>query len=256
MTRATASRRTSGARASGSATSSTPTAAPAVIRWAARRRARSRELSRRGSRTRRAAWDRRIQSGQAGGGMSARFTQVGRAARAGDVRGLDRSHRRRASCRRPTPPRPQGKERNVVVTMWDWADPKVYLHDEIASDKRNPDRQRQRPDLRRARRERRLLLGRRSEDAHGESMIKLDRCAMPTRRAPRTRRRPRPSPYWGDEAIWNSQTTVHSFAMDKQARVWAAARVRKPADAGVVPGRIGSSVRKAVPDQSGAARPR
>ena len=38
-----------------------------------------------------------------------------------------------------------------------------------------------------------------------------------------------PSPYWGDEAIWNSQTTVHSFAMDKQARVWAAARVRKPA---------------------------
>ena len=35
------------------------------------------------------------------------------------------------------------------------------------------------------------------------------------------------SPYWGDEAIWNSQTTVHSFAMDKQGRVWAAARVRK-----------------------------
>ena len=22
--------------------------------------------------------------------------------------------------------------------MWDWADPKVYLHDDIASDKRNP----------------------------------------------------------------------------------------------------------------------
>ena len=28
--------------------------------------------------------------------------------------------------------------------------------------------------------------------------------------------------------IWNSQTTVHSFAMDKQGRVWAAARIRKP----------------------------
>ncbi len=36
------------------------------------------------------------------------------------------------------PSRPQGRERNVVVTMWDWADPKVYLHDDIASDKRNP----------------------------------------------------------------------------------------------------------------------
>src|SRR5437899_751435 len=37
-----------------------------------------------------------------------------------------------------SPSRPQGKERNVVVTMWDWADPKVYLHDDISSDKRNP----------------------------------------------------------------------------------------------------------------------
>jgi hypothetical protein len=38
----------------------------------------------------------------------------------------------------PTPPRPQGVERNVVVTMWDWADPKAFLHDEISTDKRNP----------------------------------------------------------------------------------------------------------------------
>src|SRR5207253_5654294 len=35
------------------------------------------------------------------------------------------------------------------------------------------------------------------------------------------------SPYWGDEVIWNSKTTVHSFAMDKEGRVWAAARIRK-----------------------------
>jgi len=33
------------------------------------------------------------------------------------------------NCRPPAPSRPQGKERNVVVTLWDWADPKVYLHD-------------------------------------------------------------------------------------------------------------------------------
>src|SRR5207237_9486133 len=38
----------------------------------------------------------------------------------------------------PTPPRPQGVERNVVITEWDWADPKAYLHDEDATDKRNP----------------------------------------------------------------------------------------------------------------------
>ena len=26
----------------------------------------------------------------------------------------------------------------MVITQWDWADSKAYLHDEIASDKRNP----------------------------------------------------------------------------------------------------------------------
>ena len=29
-------------------------------------------------------------------------------------------------------------ERNVVITLWDWADPKSYLHDEIATDRRHP----------------------------------------------------------------------------------------------------------------------
>jgi hypothetical protein len=35
-----------------------------------------------------------------------------------------------------------------------------------------------------------------------------------------------PSPYWGEEAIWTSQANAHSFAMDRQARVWIAARIR------------------------------
>jgi hypothetical protein len=36
------------------------------------------------------------------------------------------------------PPRPQGVERNVVVTTWDWGNEKQYLHDLISSDKRTP----------------------------------------------------------------------------------------------------------------------
>jgi hypothetical protein len=35
------------------------------------------------------------------------------------------------------------------------------------------------------------------------------------------------SAYWGSEAIWTSQANAHSFAMDKQARVWVAARIRQ-----------------------------
>src|SRR6185369_5646486 len=36
-----------------------------------------------------------------------------------------------------------------------------------------------------------------------------------------------PSPYWGEEVIWTSKANAHSFAMDKQARVWIAARIRQ-----------------------------
>ena len=37
-----------------------------------------------------------------------------------------------------TPPRPQGVERNIVVTLRDWMNEKHYLHDLISSDRRNP----------------------------------------------------------------------------------------------------------------------
>ena len=36
------------------------------------------------------------------------------------------------------PQRPEGLERNIVVTLRDWMDEKHYLHDLIASDKRYP----------------------------------------------------------------------------------------------------------------------
>jgi hypothetical protein len=37
-----------------------------------------------------------------------------------------------------TPARPLGVERNLVVTVRDWSDPKHYLHDLIATDRRDP----------------------------------------------------------------------------------------------------------------------
>ena len=36
------------------------------------------------------------------------------------------------------PPRPQGVERNIVVTLRDWMTEKHYLHDLISTDRRNP----------------------------------------------------------------------------------------------------------------------
>ena len=36
------------------------------------------------------------------------------------------------------PERPQGMERNVVLTLWDWSRPTAYLHDLIGTDRRKP----------------------------------------------------------------------------------------------------------------------
>jgi hypothetical protein len=141
------------------------------------------------------AWDRRIQSGQAGGALPEAM-----------------------------PSRPQGRERNVVITMWDWADPKVYLHDEIGTDKRNPTVNPNGP-----------IYGALEESADYVPVVNpgqhtVTQVKLPVRdpKTPSQANNPptQPSPYWGDEAIWTSQTTAHSFAMDGQSRVWIAARIR------------------------------
>ncbi len=172
-----------------------------------------------------AAWDLRVKAGQAGGGMAARFTQVGKdRALAMYADWSDRIAKGELPSAAPS--RPQGEERNVVVTLWDWADPKVYLHDAIASDKRNPTVNANGP-----------IYGALEES--GDYLTVLDPKTNSVSKVQMRVRDPQtpssfatkpaaPSPYWGDEAIWNSQTTVHSFSMDQQARVWAAARVRKP----------------------------
>jgi hypothetical protein len=172
-----------------------------------------------------AAWDLRIKAGQAGGGMSARFDQVGRQrAVAMYADWTDRvAHGELPSA---TPSRPQGRERNVVVTLWDWADPKVYLHDAIASDKNNPTVNPNGP-IYGALEESGDYLTVLDPKTNSISQIKL-RVRDPQTPSSFATKPAAPSPYWGDEAIWNSQTTVHSFSMDKQSRVWAAARVRKP----------------------------
>jgi len=171
------------------------------------------------------AWDKRIQSGQAGGGMSARFTQVGRQrALAMYADWTDRIAK--GELPNAEPQRPQGRERNVVITMWDWADPKVYMHDEISTDKRNPTVNPNGP-IYGALEESGDYLPVVDPKTNTTSQIKL---IVRDPETPSSGDQPPagPSPYWGDEAIWNSKTTVHSFAMDKQGRVWAAARVRKP----------------------------
>jgi hypothetical protein len=171
-----------------------------------------------------AAWDRRVQSGQAGGQMSAGLNTIGR------QRALamfaDWTDRIAAGELPPAPPRPQGVERNVVITEWDWADPKAYLHDEVSTDRRNPRINANGP-----------IFG--SLELSADYLPVLDPVRNTTSRVPLTVRDPKtapaqgpmmphPSPYWGEEAIWTSKNNVHNPMLDAQGRVWITSAVRPP----------------------------
>ena len=82
------------------------------------------------------ASERRIQSGQAMVNMATALGRQGAKYRS-PISPIGPTGSRRANCRSPSRIR-QGVERNVVVAQWDWADPKVYLHDQVSTDKREP----------------------------------------------------------------------------------------------------------------------
>jgi hypothetical protein len=82
------------------------------------------------------AWDRRIQSGQDGFRMKITMDRFGH------DRGLamfaDWTNRIAAGELPPAPPRPQGIERNVVVTLWEVDTEKSFIHDVVSTNELNP----------------------------------------------------------------------------------------------------------------------
>src|SRR5829696_2734456 len=82
------------------------------------------------------AWERRVQSGQAGPGMLNMVDGLGKKGMLSMF--ADWTDRIEKGEVPPAPRRPEGVERNVVITEWDWADPKAYLHDVVSTDRRNP----------------------------------------------------------------------------------------------------------------------
>ena len=83
------------------------------------------------------AWFRRIQSGQGGANMfPLAVKELGAAPLSYFADWTDRIAK--GELPHAKPPRPQGVERNIVVTTWEWLNDKHYLHDLIASDRRYP----------------------------------------------------------------------------------------------------------------------
>ena len=170
------------------------------------------------------AWMRRVQSGQAATLMMNGLAQLG-PERATKQFGDWTTRIQKGELPTEVPPRPQGLERNVVITQWDWAGPKTYLHDEISTDKRNPNVNAYG-----------LIYG--SPEESSDYLPVLDPVHNTTGqvktqyREPNTPGQPKPmqpSPIWGDEAIWDSHTTVHNPMFDERGRLWFTARIR-PSD--------------------------
>jgi hypothetical protein len=167
------------------------------------------------------AWGRRIMSGQAQLQMANNMGRldVPRAIKL-FADWTDRIAAGELPASKPT--RPQGAERNVVVSVWDWSSPKAYLHDEISTDKRKP-----------------------TVNAYGKLYGSTEESTdffpvldpktntattvkMPVRdpKTPTSKDNPHgPSPYWGDEVIWDSQASMHNPMMDETGRVWFTSRV-------------------------------
>jgi hypothetical protein len=172
------------------------------------------------------AWTRRIQSGQASTQMVNNTERMGTQAA---LRMLGDWTDRVAAGELPTakPQRPQGVERNAVITVWDWSNPKAYLHDAAASDKRNPTVNANG-----------LIFG--ATENSTDMVPVFDpvknvayEVKLPVRdpKTPSESEAPMfaASPYFGDEKIWDAQTSPHSLYFDEKSRVWFAARIRPAA---------------------------
>jgi len=174
------------------------------------------------------AWDHRVQTGQRGNQMSGFMDRFGR------QRALamfaDWTERIAAGEIPPAPPRPQGLERNVVVTLWDWGQDTSFIHDEIVTDKRNPTLNANGP-----------VFG--VSAGHG-TLTMVDPLAntateltIPVRPDPETmptrfpQEQSRPSYYWGDQIHWGVDVTEradpHNPMMDHKGRVWMTSSVRQ-----------------------------
>ncbi len=177
------------------------------------------------------AWLRRVQAGQSGESMlNTLANQLGGAPFQYFGDWTDRIAKGELPHAKPA--RPQGVERSIVVTTWDWLNDKHYLHDLIASDRRYPTVNAYGP-----------LYG--STEYSSDIISVLDpvkhtetNLVGPIRDADTPEalgkghaasdKILKPSPYWGEEKIWDTKLNNHNGMFDRKGRVWFAARFRSP----------------------------
>jgi hypothetical protein len=175
------------------------------------------------------AWSYRLSVGPAGHDMVNFITQL-MTSDGGHLKALadwtDRIQAGELPSR--SPPRPVGVERNIVVTVRDWLDPKHYLHDLTATDRRNPTVNAYGP-----------IYGDTELSSNAQPVLDPVHNTKTTIQPPFRPDTPssalanqvvNPSPYWGMEQTWDSKVNAHTSAMDQDGRVYWAAQNRAPND--------------------------
>jgi hypothetical protein len=174
------------------------------------------------------AWARRVQSGPGGTSMvrtMGRLLTPDGGHLAALANWTDRI--KAGELPRASPSRPTGIERNLVVTVRDWLDPKHYLHDLTATDKRDPHVNAYG-----------LLYGT-TELSIAEIPVLDPVHNTKTAIAAPVRDPDTPSsssanpvfaasPYFGDEQVWDSRFNAHSPVMDREGRIYFTAQLRSP----------------------------
>jgi hypothetical protein len=134
----------------------------------------------------------------------------------------------RAGAVPPAPPRPQGRERDIVLTMWDWGTATAYVHDEVTSDKRDPKVNANG-----------LVYGVSMSD---DKLLIVDPKGHATRDLRVPVRDPdtesyfpttpgfEPWAFWGRQIVLDGPANVHNPMMDHEGRVWLTSRVRNTAN--------------------------
>ena len=180
------------------------------------------------------AWNHRIQAGEPQA-MVGMINGMGRARALGLY--ADWTDRIRSGEVPSVPPRPQGLERNVVLSMWEWSHPRGTVHDSVTTDKRNPTVNGGGPvygvgpgaglvvtDLNLTRSVRFDLPSR--EEPRGSTNTYTDSWIAPTTAAAAP---VVPSPYWGNEPSrlpFSAHREAHNPMMDHKGRLWITSSIR------------------------------
>lgn len=120
------------------------------------------------------------------------------------------------------PPRPQGVERNVVVSEWDWSNDKGFIHDVTVSDQRRPTLNANG-----------LVYG--LEQFSADKMDILDPVAskwndsiVPMRDQDLSYNYQKSAPLtWGDENVRPAKMRLHNSTLDEDGKLWLTGRFRK-----------------------------